>query len=183
MNTRLIVLYNILGFIGSGGIFLSTIVSKKDNIMKVQTAGTVMLLAADILAKGYSGAVQDFIGIIRNITVIKDIHKKWLNALFIISGLALGVAANNQGPAGFLPIFANFQFSCLVLWKKADEVIIKLSVCVANICWAIFNLYLMNYANAAVNFAICISAAVFVIRELIKRKKGKRIQQNGSETE
>ena len=171
MNTTLIVIYNILGFLGSGGILLSTMVSKKENIMKVQTGGTVMLLAADILAKGYSGAVQDLIAIIRNITVIKEIHKKWLNALFIVSGLVLGVIANNQGVFGFLPVFANFQFSCLVLWKKADNVIIKLSVCVSNVCWAIFNFYLLNYTNAAVNVAICVSGVVFVIRELLRRRK------------
>lgn len=173
MNTKLIVIYNIIGLLGSGGIFLSTMAKKKDGIMKIQTGGTAMLLIADILAKGYSGAVQDFIGIVRNITVIKEIHKKWLNALFIISGLVLGIAANNQGVFGILPIFANLQFSCLVLWKKADEVLIKSSVCVANICWAIFNGYLMNYANMAVNIAICVSAIVFVIRELVRRNNAK----------
>lgn len=171
MSTKMIIIYNILGFLGSGGILLSTMAAKKENIMKVQTGGTVMLLAADILAKGYSGAVQDLVAIIRNLTVIKGIHKMWLNAVFIVSGLALGIAFNNQSFYGFFPIFANFQFSCLVLWKKADEIIIKLSVLVSNICWAIFNFHLKNYANMAINIAICVSSAIFVIRALIKRNK------------
>lgn len=183
MNTTLIVIYNIIGFIGSGSILLSTMVSKKDSIMKVQTGGTAFLLAADLMAKGYSGAVQDLIAIIRNITVIKEIHKKWLNAFFIISGLVLGVVCNNRGLIGFLPIFANFQFSCLVLRKNADEVMIKCSVCVSNVCWAIFNFYLMNYANAAVNAAICVSGIVFVLREIIKRRGQTKDSEEKESTE
>lgn len=171
MDTKMIIIYNIFGFLGAGGILLSTMVGKKENIMKVQTGGSAMLLAADILAKGYSGAVQDLVGIIRNLTVIKGIHKKWLNALFIVSGLVLGVVFNNQSFFGILPIFANFQFSCLVLWKKADEIIIKLSVFVSNVCWAIFSFHLKNYANMAINIITCISALAFVAGELIKRKK------------
>lgn len=177
MNTKLIVIYNIIGFLGSGGLFLSTMIGKKENIMKTQTVATVFLLISDTLAKGYSGAMQDFIGIIRNVAVIKNVHKKWLNAVLIISGLVLGIACNNQGLVGWLPIFANFQFSCLVLMKKADEVIIKTSLCIANICWAVFNFKLMNYASMAVNIAICTSAVIFVVRELVKRKKQKEIKE------
>ena len=171
MNTKLIIIYNIIGFIGSGGILLSTIVKKKDSIMKAQTLGTSFLFFSDVLARGYSGAAQDFISILRNITVIKGIHKKWLNALFIISGLVLGIICNNQGLIGWFPIFANFQLSCLVLKKDSDEVLIKLSVCIANICWGVFNFALMNYANMAINIVICTSAVVFVVRELIGRRK------------
>lgn len=171
MNTKLIVIYNIIGFIGSGGLFLSTMIGKKKNIMQMQTVGTTLLFVSDFLAKGYSGAAQDFIGIIRNITVIKDIHKKWINAALIISGLVLGIVCNNMGLLGWLPIFANLQFSCLVLMKNANEVIIKTSLCIANICWGVFNFCLMNYASMAVNIAICTSAIIFVTRELIKRKK------------
>lgn len=171
MNTKIIVIYNIIGFIGSGGILLSTVVSKKGNIMKTQTAATAVLFVADLLAKGYSGAAQDIIGVIRNITVMKNIHKKWLSLLFIASGLLLGIFCNNQGLVGFLPIFANFQFSCIVLKKDVDEILIKLSVCASNICWGLFNFHLMNYANMAVNVAICTSAVIFVVREIMRRKK------------
>ena len=93
-------------------------------------------------------------------------------------GCGLGIAFNNQGAVGWFPIFANFQFSCLVLWKKADEVMIKLSVCVANVCWAIFNFSLLNYANLAANVVIVTSGIALVVRELISRKKAEKTEDS-----
>ena len=173
MDNKIIIIGNIIAFFGSGGILLSTAVKNKKNILKVQTAASFFLLASDIVLRGYSGAVQDLICILRNITVILGKKSKILNFFFILSGVALGIIFNNKGWLGLLPILANLQFSCIVLHPKADDVMLKASIFASNVCWAIYSLCIFNYVNMAVNIIICISAAVFVIRELVKRRRVK----------
>ena len=173
MDNRIIIIGNIISLFGSGGILISTAVKNKKNILKVQTAASFFLLASDIVLRGYSGAVQDLICIVRNLTVILGKKSKILNFFFIISGVALGVIFNNKGWLGLLPILANLQFSCIVLYPKADDIMLKASIFASNVCWAIYSLCILNYVNMVVNILICISAAVFVIRELVKRHRGK----------
>lgn len=176
MDNRIIIIGNIIAFFGSGGILISTAVKSKKNILKVQTAASVFLLISDIVLSGYSGAVQDLVCILRNLTAIAGKKSKILNAFFIISGVALGVIFNNRGWLGLLPILANLQFSCVVLYPKSDDVMLKSSTFIANVCWAIYSLCIFNYVNMVVNILICVSAAVFVVRELVKRHRGKAEQ-------
>ena len=173
MDNRIIIIGNIISLFGSGGILVSTAVKNKKNILKVQTAASAFLLISDLVLRGYSGAVQDFICILRNFTVILGKKSKVLNFFFILSGVALGVIFNNRGWLGLLPILANLQFSCIVLYPKADDIMLKASIFASNVCWAIYSLCIFNYVNMVVNILICISAAVFVIRELVKRHRGK----------
>ena len=173
MDNRIIIIGNIISLFGSGGILISTAVKNKKNILKVQTAASFFLLASDIVLRGYSGAAQDLICIVRNLTVILGKKSKILNFFFIISGVALGVIFNNKGLLGLLPILANLQFSCIVLYPKADDVMLKASIFASNVCWAIYSLCIFNYVNMTVNIVICISAAIFVIRELVKRHREK----------
>lgn len=171
MDNKIIMIGNIISLFGSGGILVSTAVKSRKKILKVQTVASVFLLISDMVLSGYSGAVQDLICILRNLTAIIGKKSKILNAFYIIAGVALGVIFNNRGALGLLPVLANFQFSCIVLYPKADDMMLKASIFASNVCWAIYSLCIFNYVNMAVNIMICVSAAIFVIRGLVKRHR------------
>ena len=173
MDSKIILIGNIIALFGSGGMLISTAVKSKKGILKTQTVASVFLMASDTVLGGYSGSVQDLVCIIRNLTVIAGKKSKILNAVFIIASVALGIIFNNNGLLGLLPVFGNLQFSCIVLYPKADDVMLKISTFISNVCWALFCIGIRNYVNLTVDIMICISAAVFVIRELVKRHREK----------
>ena len=105
MNNILIA--NILAFIAQMiSIYMSTR-NNKGKILSVQIVSMVLLSLSSFLLKGYSAVVIDALAIVRNIVVLKQIQNRYLDLSFVILTVVLGVAFNNRGFIGLLPIVAN----------------------------------------------------------------------------
>lgn len=173
MNTKIILIGNIVSLIGSSFLFLSSTGKSKNGVLAFQTAGSGFLVVSGLLLRAYSGVAQDVISVIRNLTVIKKVNSKILSFIFIGAGLVLGIGFNNFGAAGLLPVFANFEFSCIVLYPKSGEITTKIAVIISNLCWAAYDIITKNYTGFAINLATATSSLIFIIRAVIRRRKAK----------
>lgn len=172
-----IIIGNILTALGMTLFFLSSFLKTKKKILIFQTGNHTLSSIGQLFLNQYSGAIQDFVSIIRNICIIFNKNTKFLNYFFIILGLALGVGFNvwlNYNKTfdlimGFLPVFASLQYSVIILLPNVKVYQIKLSMILSCICWTIYGLIYLNYSMAISNFIILIANVVILIRAKINK--------------
>ena len=172
MSKTLIIIGNIIAAAGSLSLFISTVSKDKKGIIKAQGAGSFFLLVSDMFLKGYSGAVQDAVGLIRNIVILAGKNNKAVSIILVAAGVVPGIIFNNHGALGILPVFANFEFACVTLNPKSNETAMKAAICVSTACWAVYCFIIKNYVSTCVNIVTSTSALIFVIKSLAKKKKG-----------
>lgn len=177
MSSTVIIIGNIIAAAGSLSLFVSTVLKEKKQIIGAQGAGSFFLLVSDMFLKGYSGAIQDAVGLIRNIVILAGKNSKAVNIILVLAGVVPGIIFNNHGVLGILPVFANFEFACVTLNPKSNETAMKAAISVSTACWAVYCFIIKNYVSTCVNIVTSTSALIFVIRSLINKKKGE--SENG----
>ncbi len=173
MSNLTVIIGNIIAAAGSLSLFISTTSKDKKGILKAQAAGSFFLLLSDFVLKGYSGAIQDSVGLIRNIIILAGKNSKVISVLLVIAGVVPGIIFNNHGVLGILPVFANFEFACVTLYPKSNETMMKGAICVSTLCWAVYCFVIKNYVSTCVNIVTATSALIFVVKSLLKKKGGK----------
>ncbi len=170
---------NILTLIGMILFVISSICSKKKHILLFQTGNHSLCVIGESFLQQTSGAVQDGVSIIRNIFILCHKNNKVWNIIFIVLGLVLGIVFNVvfqlddlfMMGIGFLPVFASFQYSIVVLFPNIKVPYIKASMVVSSACWCIYGLFSKNYSMAIFNVIICVSSLCSIIIYFIRKKK------------
>ncbi len=181
--TSLEITGNVLTGIGMFLFFLSSFFKSKQNIVFLQTGNHTLSSIGQICLKQYSGSIQDAVSIIRNIFILCKKNNKYLNWFFIALGLILGIVLNvvlnlKDGfllAIGFLPVFASFQYSVIILFPNIKVPFIKASMSISCICWTIYGLFLKNYSMVVSNIIIFVVAVIAVIQYFIRIKKNEKI--------
>ena len=91
MNFINIVLGNICSLFAMGTDSISSSRKTINSMLWVQNASQLLYCISSVLLKGYSGAVQNVVCVIRNLTVIKGINSKFLEWILVISGVVIGL--------------------------------------------------------------------------------------------
>lgn len=138
---------------------------KKNEILGFQILSQVFYGAGSTILKGYSAVAQNIAGILRNLAAIKDIKSKAVEWILIAVGVVLGVAFNNRGLIGWLPIVANFEYSVSVFRFRDNERLLKISFIVNLIMFSIFSFIVKSYVGGVANFVTAVTTAVSLIRE------------------
>ena len=151
----------VLGNVCSLGAMVADSISgrKKDpkEILTAQTISQVFWTAGSLILKGYSASVQNIIGILRNIASIRKINNRALEWTLILSGVVLGIAFNNRGLFGWLPIIANLEYSIAVFRFRDSEKNLKLCFLAGVILFMIYDFIILNYVGFVANIIVAIS--------------------------
>ncbi|MDE5714656.1 MAG: YgjV family protein [Anaeroplasmataceae bacterium] len=182
---------NILTGIGMFLFFLSSFFKSKQKIVLLQTGNHTLSCIGQICLKQYSGSIQDAVSIIRNICILFKKNNKILNWFFIALGLILGTVLNvvlNLKNAflmgiGFLPVFASFQYSIIILFPNIKVPFIKASMAVSCVCWTIYGLFLKNYSMVISNIIIFVIALIAVVQYFIQIKKEQNMEDKNETVE
>ena len=145
-------------------LFISTLLNDKRQIIGLQAMNHALAVIGGSLLKGYSGVVQDAIGLIRNVIVLKEKQTKFLKILFVGLGLVLGILFNNRGWIGLLPIIGSTEYAIVIVNEKTTERTIKKAIIASTLLWAIYSLFLYNIVNVVANLVTMISAILYLIR-------------------
>ena len=138
-------------------------------VLIMQSVSQAIYCISGIALKGYSAAVQSVVSILRNLTAVAGREEKWLQYLWVVLGVVLGLYFNNRGLFGWLPVVANLEYSVAVFQFKDNERALKIAFCINVILFTIFNAGLFNIVG------VCCSSVVLVttIMSLVKGKKEK----------
>lgn len=170
---------NILTLIGMILFVISSFCNKKRDILLFQTGNHALSVIGESFLGQISGGIQDGVSIIRNIFILCHKNNKVWNIVFIVLGVVLGTVFNIvfqlDDPfmigIGFLPVFASFQYSIVVLLPNMKVPHIKSSLAVSSICWCIYGLFSKNYPMAVFNIIIFVSSIVSVIIYFVRKEK------------
>ncbi len=173
--TSLQIIGNVLSGIGLLLFFISSIVRYKKNILLLQTGNHIFGFVAEVCIAQYSGAVQEVVSICRNILILFHKNNKITSIFFIVLGVALGVTFNiffnGNNPWGYLPVFAAFEFSVIILIPNIKEYWIKIAMCVSTVCWGIYGFKFKNYVMLGANVITFISSFISIFLYFHKQKK------------
>ena len=129
-----------------------------------QTVTQALLGFSSLFLGGYSAVVQNVVSIIRNLAALKEKSHKAIEYALIVMGVALGIAFNNLGWIGWLPIVSNFVYSVSVFQFKNDERSLKIAFAVCVALYIVFNFKILNYVGTASNVVVFSTAALSLIR-------------------
>ncbi len=138
---------------------------KHSQIMAVQIISQFFYAASSIALKGYSSTAQNAVAVFRNLAAMKNVKSKALEWGLILAGVALGVAFNNRGLLGWLPIVANLEYSIAVFRLKDNERALKLAFIVNMVMYAVFSVAILNVVGAVSCTVIAVTTALSLIRK------------------
>ena len=134
-------------------------------ILVVQSISQFIYGIGTLVLKGYSGAVQNAVSILRNFVAIKQIESKVLEWLLVLMGVVLGIYFNNLGLIGYLPVIANLQYTLAIFKFKDNERGIKISFAICIGLFALFNVAILNIIGACSNFVVMVATVIMLIKK------------------
>ena len=138
---------------------------KHSQIMAVQIISQFFYAASSIALKGYSSTGQSVVAVFRNLAAMKNVKSRALEWGLILAGAVLGIAFNNRGLLGWLPVLANLEYSIAVFRLKDSEKALKLAFIVNMVLFAVFNVAIQNYVGAASCSVISLTTALSLFRK------------------
>ena len=164
MNTISVILGNACSLLAMVTDSVSATRKTAKGVLLMQSLSQLIYCTGTILLKGYSGAVQNLVSILRNLVAIKNINSKALEWTLTILGVVLGLYFNNLGLLGLLPVVANLQYTLAIFRFKDNERALKISFMIAIGMFAVFNTVIYNAVGAVGNAVVCVSTAISLIR-------------------
>ena len=138
---------------------------KRSEILGIQILSQIFYGAATIALKGYSSTMQNIVAILRNLAAMKDIKNRAIEWFLILLGVVLGVAFNNRGLLGLLPVVANLEYSIAMFYFKDSERNLKLAFIVNVLMYCVSSAVIYNFVGAVSNIVVAITTAVSLMKE------------------
>ena len=165
MDTISVIIGNICSLLGMVADSVSSTRKSAKEVLLVQSLGQLIYCIGTIVLKGYSGAVQNVVSILRNFVAIKKINSKAVEWSLVLLGVALGIGFNNLGLIGYLPVIANLQYTLAVFKFKDNDRALKLSFVACVGMFAIFNLAIFNFVGVISNLVVLVTTLVVLFKQ------------------
>ena len=160
-----LILGNLCSLLAMGTDSISSAQKTTKKVLAYQNLSQLLYATGTILLRGYSGAVQNFVSILRNLVAMRGIDHKWIQWLLAILGVVLGLAFNNLGLVGLLPVIANLQYTLVMFRYQNNERALKLSFLVAVAMFSVFNLAIWNLVGFVTNLIVLVTILIFLLKK------------------
>ena len=144
---NIIIIANIISFLGCGLMVLVGLIKEKRRILSVQCVQFTLQGASNLMLGGTSGFIANIVSIARNIAFSKLKNTVWLKLLFIALQLVLSWSSLISGLIHWLPFLAAVLFTWFLDVKS--EVRLKIVIISTQIMWLIYDFVHMNYVAVA----------------------------------
>lgn len=158
---------NIISFAAACFTFASAWSGDRKRIYLYQAVQCLLLSAANIFFFSISGVTTYLICALRNVLLAYDRYTARLCILFVAGVSLIGLAVNNRGFIGLIPVITTVLYTVFCFYAKR-RVAIKMNMMVNLVLWAVYDLLISDYVSFAVDTG---SAAAAVISMLRWRKK------------
>ena len=134
------------------------------SMLLVQVISQVFYCASAIFLKGYSAAVQNGVGILRNLMGIRKKPVQAVEWLLIAIAVGLGLYCNNLGIIGLLPVIANLEYSLTIFLFRGNERLLKIAFLISISLFTVFNFMIMNIVGGITNGVLFMMTLIMLIR-------------------
>lgn len=129
-------------------------------VLWMQNLSQICYCVGALALKGYSGAVQNIVSLLRNLAAIYNIRHPVVEWGLIGLGVVLGAWSNNLGLMGWLPIIAGTQYSIVIFRFPDNDRALKISLMVSCIMFTVFSAVIWNVVGVVTNAVIAITTAI-----------------------
>ena len=140
-------------------------------VLWMQSASQAIYGISGIALQGYSATVQNVVSILRNLAAIRNMKSKVLEWALVVLGVVLGVACNNRGVIGLLPVIGNLQYTLAIFKFKTDERKIKIFFLISTVCFVVFNFAICNYVGALADAVVSVTTATMIWKDFRRKEK------------
>ena len=186
-DNTILIIANVLSFIGNSFFSLSTILRSKRNIVLSQSTNYVFAIVSESMVGAYSALVQEASALIKNIVLLFVKEKQKLVRLIIsvvciITALVVGIIINVKYDDnvwyGYLPIIGALVYSSVVVFtfmKEMNfittELILKITLVFNSIVWSVYGFFVKLYPIMIFNIINLTLSIVSIIRCIILKNK------------
>ena len=165
MNPLSLIVGNVCSILAMITDSISSAQKTAKRVLLVQSLSQLIYGIGTTVLRGYSGAVQNGVSILRNFVAIRNIQSKAVEWTLVIVGVVLGVVFNNLGLMGLLPVIANLQYTITIFRFRDNERALKISFLLTCVMYALFNAVIYNVVGVITNVVVVISTVANLIRE------------------
>lgn len=165
MNSISVILGNICSLLAMVTDSVSATRKTAKGVLLMQSLSQLIYCTGTVLLKGYSGAVQNLVSILRNLAAIRKINSAIVEWILVLLGVALGIFFNNLGLIGYLPVVANLQYTLAVFRFKDNERALKISFAVCIGMFMVFNFAIFNFVGVVSNLVVMVTTLVMLFKK------------------
>lgn len=173
-----ILLGNIISFAGALLMVAIGFLKRRRDILLAQSAQFVLMGVGNLVLGGLTGAAANALSIVRNLFCLKRQLTVPLALALAAVQAALTVGLNDRGWIGWLPVAATVSYTLVI---NADAPVLKAASVFGQLCWAVYDLTMRNYASFAFDVLTVLSNlwGILVLgRE--KRRAGDDVSDRGA---
>lgn len=134
------------------------------SVLLFQNLSQLIYGVGTVALKGYSGAVQNGVSILRNFLAIKNVNSKATEWGLVVLGVVLGLCFNNLGLVGLLPVIANLEYTLAVFRFQNNERALKTAFLISSALFILFNAGIYNFVGVITNSVVLVTTAAFLIK-------------------
>ena len=164
MNETSLIVGNLCSILAMGTDSVSATLKTAKGVLGVQILSQLIYGFGAFVLGGYSSTAQNFVSILRNLVAIRGISSRLIEGILMVLGVVLGIACNNLGLLGLLPVAASFQYTVAIFRFKDDPRLLKISLIISSLMFALFNGALFNIAGLLTNSVVAVVTAADLIR-------------------
>lgn len=143
----------------------------KVKMMAFMTANCGINVITNLLLRGWSGAVIQTVNMIRNMITAAGKMTKALSWIIMIVMALLGIAVNNQGIYGLLPLIASAEYTLSL--SSENMLLLKTTLMINMLLWSIYNFVIRNYVGGITSGFLAVQALVEMGKLIYTDKKGR----------
>ena len=165
MENLNVIIGNLCTLLAMSGNAISSTRKTAKGVLTVQSFSQAIYCISAIVLRGYSAAVQNVVSILRNVAAICNVKSKALEWFLVALGVVLGVAFNNRGFVGLLPVLGNLQYTLAIFRFRDNERLLKISFLLSILSYTALNLVIFNFVGVASDLVVTITTVIVLIKE------------------
>ena len=164
LNTTAVIAGNVCTLFAMAASAFSATRKTAKGVLGVQNISQGIYAFSALVLGGYSACAQNIVSILRNFAAMKNIKNKYLEWTLVALGVILGVAFNNRGFVGLLPVIGNLQYTLAIFRIKDNERLLKLSFLISVASFVVFNVVILNFVGAVSDLIVIVTTALVLIK-------------------
>ena len=197
MNNTVLLIANILTFVGTTIATVAALFKDKRRVLFMQSANHVLEIIAQFMSKAYSGMVQEIITLVYSVVILfvkstKKAPKIIVSVLCLIAGLVIGIIINVRFSGnvwyGYLPIAAAAIYTVFVIIafladqdEKKGNLLLKIGLMINVSCWSVYGWFVKLYPVMVINAIAFVFAVISTIRIIRSLKKAPLEERSATE--
>lgn len=160
-----IILGNVCSLLAMITDSLSSTRKTAKGVLMVQNVSQLFYFTGAILLKGYSSAAQNAVSVLRNFVAIRKIESSLVQWTLVIFGVVFGIAVNNLGLIGYLPVAANLVYTLAVFKFKDNERSLKICFAICVGMFVVFNFAILNIVGGCSNLVVMCTTLIVLFKQ------------------